>query len=369
MKTFQLPDLGEGLQDAEIVSWHVNVGDRMVADQPLVSVETAKAVVEVPAPWSGTLVKQHGDVGAVIPVGGPLADIETETASTDAASVVGSLPAVPHPAPTVAAQSRSVSADPSIKVAPAVRRRASELGVDLSKLNPTAAGGMITIADVEAAAAGQAGPGNGYEPLGGVRRAMADAMSRHAAKVVPATVSDEAVIDGWSSGSDPTVRLIRAVVAACEAAPALNAWLDADGKSRRLHTTIDLGIAMESEDGLFAPVLRDVAAANDDDLRRRLETMKRDVKARRVPLSELRGQTISLSNFGMFGGLNAVLTVMPPQVAIIGAGRIHSAPRVIDGTIRAARVLPLSLTFDHRAVTGAEAIAFLRAAISDLERP
>src|SRR5438309_111163 len=143
---------------------------------------------------------------------------------------------------------------------------------------------------------------NPAEPLSGVRRAMAVNMSRSHAEIVPATVSDEADIEAWVPGSDTTIRLVRAVVAGCTAVPALNAWYDGRNMERRLIKPIDLGLAVDTGDGLFVPVLRNVGGRDAEDLRRGIEAMKRDVRARSVPLAELRGQTITPSNFGMFGG-------------------------------------------------------------------
>ena len=364
MKTFRLPDLGEGLQEAEIVSWHVGVGERVVADQPLVSVETAKAVVEVPSPWAGRVVRLYGQPGDMLNVGSALADLEGEDSSRDAGTVVGTLPKAPAAGAAPGGVKEFVR--PARAVAsPAVRKRAAELGVDLAGIAGSGTGGTVTRDDVEAASQ-VAASADGYQPLRGVRRAMAEAIARAGAEIVPASVTDEAVIEPWPADADPTIRLVRAVAAGCRAAPALNAWFDGARKARRLHTQIDLGIAMETDDGLFVPVLRNIAGRTDDDLRAGLEAMKRDVAARTVPLSELRGQTITLSNFGMLGGLHAALTIVPPQVAILGAGRIHRAARVVGDEIRAVRIMPLSLTFDHRAVTGAEAIRFLTAVIAEL---
>ncbi|MEZ5850507.1 MAG: dihydrolipoamide acetyltransferase family protein [Hyphomicrobiaceae bacterium] len=374
MKTFSLPDLGEGLTEAEIVAWHVSVGDHVVADQPILSVETAKAVVEVPSPWSGRIAALHHQPGDEVPVGEALVDIETDEPAHDTGTVVGTLPQAP-PQPKAAANTPVPAAPPAtpVKAPPAIRRLAQDLGVDLAQVHGTGPAGSITREDVEAAAAtattAPAPATDGYEPLRGVRRAMADLMARQAHAVVPASVSDEAVIDAWGPGTDPTIRLIRAAAAGCRAAPALNAWYDPVRKARRLHTRVDLGLAVNTDDGLFNPALRDIAGRDDADLRRGLDALLRDVRDRTVPLEELKGQTISLSNFGMLGGLTAALTIMPPQVAILGAGRIHEAPRAVAGAVRIVRLLPLSVTFDHRAVTGAEAIAFLNAVIADLARP
>ena len=363
MKTFKLPDLGEGLQDAEIVAWHVGAGEKVVADQPLVSVETAKAVVEVPSPWSGRVLALHAKPGDVVGIGAALVDIDTEDELRDTGTVVGTLQPIRSAEPRVLAEKTTPTAARS-KMSPAVRKLAMDLGLNPLAITGSGPEGSLTRRDVEAAMQAKSAV-SGFEPLRGVRRAMAETMAR-AAAVVAATVTDEAIIDAWPEGADPTVRLVRGIVAGCRAAPALNAWFDPAQRSRQLHDRIDLGIAMETEDGLFAPVLRNVGFRTDDDLRLGLEAMKRDIAQRTVPLAELRGQTITLSNFGMLGGLTAALTIVPPQVAILGVGRIHRAARVIDGEIRVARILPLSLTFDHRAVTGAEAVMFLSAAIKDL---
>lgn len=364
MTTFHLPDLGEGLQEAEIVAWHVGVGDHVVADQPLVSVETEKAVVEIPSPHSGRIQALLVKVGDIARIGAPLVVFEDE-ARRDAGTVVGSVPEV-----TAAPAQPQQAAPHGIRAAPAVRALAETLAVDLSRVEGTGPHGAVTRADVERAAApaaaGALGP---REPLRGVRRAMAQNMERAHAEVVPATVIDVADIEDWSPDTDATLRLIRAIVAGCAAEPALNAWYFGRDRARQLHARVDLGLAMDTQEGLFVPVLRDVARRAPDDLRRGLEAMKAAVRSRSVPLEELRGATITLSNFGMFGGQHAALVVVPPQMAIVGAGRIHQRVVPIAGKPAVRRVLPLSLTFDHRAVMGGEASRFLAAVIADLEQP
>ena len=362
MKTFALPDLGEGLQDAEIVSWHVAAGDHVVADQPLVAVETDKAVIEIPSPHAGRIERLCAKVGERIKVGAPVVEF-AEGTSPDTGAIVGELV---KPVPARAAE----PAPPSIagvKAAPAVRRRAQELGVELAEATGTGPGGAITIADVEKLAqiAATATP---EEELKGVRRAMAVKMAKSGAEIVPATVTDDADIGDWRAAADFTVRLVRAIVAGCKAAPALNAWYDAARMTRRVHAAIDLGLAVDTADGLIVPVLRDVGNRDAANLRKGIDALKADVRARTVPLPELRGQTITLSNFGMFGGRYAALVIVPPQVAILGAGKARSVLVARDGGPQVRRILPLSLTFDHRAVTGGEAARFLQAAIQDLER-
>jgi pyruvate dehydrogenase E2 component (dihydrolipoamide acetyltransferase) len=186
-------------------------------------------------------------------------------------------------------------------------------------------------------------------------------------EVAPATIMDDADIDVWPDGVDTTLRLIRALVKACRAEPSLNAWFESESLARRVLRKIDLGIAVDLPEGLFVPVLRDVAERDPADLRAALARMREDITARRIPPEELRGATITLSNFGMIAGKYAAPVVVPPTVAILGAGRIRSAVLAINGAPAVHRILPLSLTFDHRVVSGGEAGRFLAAVISDLE--
>jgi 2-oxoisovalerate dehydrogenase E2 component (dihydrolipoyl transacylase) len=365
MRQFTLPDLGEGLEEAEIVTWHVNEGDNVVADQPLVSVETDKAVVEVPSPWSGRIARVFGANGDLVKVGAPLVEF-AEGADQDTGTVVGQLDAYDK---QVAAAELPAALAPgrTLQVLPAVRALARKLDVDLNAVQSTGPGGTITRADVERAAKSlsEAGPA---ESLRGMRRAMAQRMAAAHAEVVRATVTDDADIDEWRKNEDVSVRLIRAIGVACKAEPALNAWYNSNAGERRLVKRIDIGIAVDTEGGLIVPVMRNVDARGGPDLRAGLDRLRADAAARSIPPEELRGATITLSNFGMIGGLYANLVVVPPQVAIIGAGRI--ARRVIAQQSQPAvrRVLPLSLTFDHRVVTGGEAARFMVALKSDLER-
>jgi 2-oxoisovalerate dehydrogenase E2 component (dihydrolipoyl transacylase) len=252
-----------------------------------------------------------------------------------------------------------------VRASPAIRSRAAQLGIDLAAVIGTGPGGAITGGDLSLLARHKPPP-SGYERLVGIRRAMAEALAR-SVSVIPATVTEEADVSGWTSAPDITIRLVRAIVAGCRAAPALNAWFDGEQAARRLHNTIDLGLAVNTADGLFVPVLRDVATRGDDDLREALEHLKQSVATRTIAPRDLTGQTITLSNFGMIGGLYAHLTVAAPQVAILGAGRVHKAARVIADQVQIRTVMPLSLTFDHRCVTGAEAVTFLRTFKQTLE--
>lgn len=361
MIPFSLPDLGEGLKDAEIVSWHVAEGDHVVADQPLVSVETDKAVVEIPSPQSGRIAKILAKLGDHVKVGTPLVEFESGV-HPDTGTVVGEL--TPHQAPLAQPQNVPAAARNVIIAAPAVRAFAKDRGVDLRALRGTGPGGAITREDVMRAATPSPGEG---EPLRGVRLSMARNMAAAHASVVPASLHDDADIEAWwSPTADVTARLIRAIADACGAVRALNMRFDAARLERRDNAQVNLGIAINTEAGLIVAVLRDVGGKDLDGLRRDLDDLKGRVRERSVAPSELKDATITLSNFGTLAGQHASLVVMPPQVAIVGAGRIDVRARPGANGVAFRHFLPLSITFDHRVVDGAEAARFMEAMIEDL---
>lgn len=367
MTSFVLPDLGEGLQEAEIVDWHVAEGDHVVADQPLVSVETEKAVVEIPSPRSGRVLHLLGKRGDRIKVGSPLIEFE-EGAHADAGTVVGDLGMPAGRASIVAEHIAAPAHEAIVKAAPAVRALAAEHGIDLAQIKGSGPDGAIGRDDVlrEAAAA----LGAAVEPLRGVRLAMARNMALAHQSVVPATLFDDSDVTAWwAPTADISVRLIRAIAIACAAEPGLNCWFDASRMARELKPRIDLGIAVDTAAGLIVPVLRGIGGRDMASLRQSLDALTASANARTIPPAELKGATITLSNFGAIGGRYACLVVLPPQVAIIGAGKI--SPVATNGSrgpsSRAS--LPLSLTFDHRVVTGGEAARFMKAMITDMERP
>ena len=250
---------------------------------------------------------------------------------------------------------------------PAARAKARALGLDLASVTGTGPGGRIRVADVERTAA-QAERSAGEETLRGVRRTMAQRMALSHAQVVPVTVTEDADIGDWHEDEDVTVRLIRAIVAGCKASPALNAWFADNPARRTLHRDVHVGIAADSGDGLFVPVLRDAGGQEPAAVRAEVDRLRAGVATRTLAPEELDGATITLSNFGMLAGRYGTPVVVPPQVAILGAGRAREEPVARDGAIAIRRRLPLSLTFDHRACTGAESSRFLAAVVADLER-
>ncbi|NOT88408.1 MAG: 2-oxo acid dehydrogenase subunit E2 [Lysobacter sp.] len=463
-KTFILPDLGEGLPDATIVEWFVKPGDTIKLDAPLVSMETAKAVVEVPSPVSGRVLKLAGAAGDIVVTGTLLAEFEIDAsmpqraegqdtghhhapppkpapvgaaeaaipdaAATSIAASTAPTPAAPTDAGTVvgamqssdAVRSEAAVAVGGVKAMPAVRAMARKLGVDLSRVRATGADGVATMDDVKRAAtdgsaklgiapvgaagaaisgaatnsiAASAAPTNATtqrtqlsatgkpmrtqppgvsvtgqpEQLKGVRRNMARVMADAHAKVVPTTLTDDADIHAWAHGNDMTARLVRAICVAAKAVPALNAWFDGDNLTRTLHPQVDIGIAVDTDDGLFVPALRNADMLDARGVREAIGRLRAQVETRSIPASELSGYTISLSNFGMFAGRYATPVVVPPCVAIVAAGRARHQITPVIGGFESHKVIPLSITFDHRACTGGEAARFLRAMLDDLGLP
>jgi len=453
-KTFHLPDLGEGLPDATIVEWLVKEGDSVKLDAPLVSMETAKAVVEVPSPFTGKLLKQHGAAGDVINTGAPLAEFELDPKGKQRAENAAGghhAPAQPTkgagaPAPVngdkviasdeggeikkggtvdredegtvvgAVSSSNEVRTEQAgivggVKAVPAVRAMARKLKVDLARVQATGAGGVVTMQDVKnAAAAGTAQRGTAPaaapaariapaavaapqrstvsyagkpmrttppsvqatgqpEQLRGVRRNMARVMADARDRVVQTTIVDDADLHQWLGKQDITGRTVRAIVAACKAEPALNAWFDDQNLSLTKHPHVDLGIAVDTPDGLFVPALRNADMLDARGMREGINRLRAQVEDRSIPASELTGYTISLSNFGMFAGRYGTVVVVPPCVAIVGVGKLSHDVVAVMGGIEVHRRLPISLTFDHRACTGGEAARFLKAILDDLGLP
>lgn len=363
MRVFVLPDLGEGLQEAEIVEWRVAPGDEVAADQIIVAVETDKAIVEVPAPHAGRIEKLFGKAGDVVHVGAPLVGFEGEV--EDPGTVVGELSAAG--AAHHGVEPRVASA--GVRATPAVRALARKLNVNLEIVQPSGPSGSISVADVERAAKSPS-PGGTEEVLHGMRRTMARNMALAHAEVASVTVVDDADVESWAGKGSPMARLVRAIVAACRIEPGLNAWYDAKTSSRRMLEEVHVGVAVDTPDGLLVPVLRDSHRRDGKDLGEAISSLVRDARERRLPPDALRGATISLSNYGAIAGRYASPIVVPPMVAIVGAGRLVRRPVVAaDGQVVAHHTLPVSLTFDHRAVTGGEAGRFLNAVIEDLSKP
>jgi 2-oxoisovalerate dehydrogenase E2 component (dihydrolipoyl transacylase) len=369
---FNLPDLGEGLAEAEIHEWYIKEGDTVKLDQPMVSMETAKAVVDVPAPQSGKIAKLYGKAGDIIQTGAPLVEFESDATHLpkDKGTVVGNL----EESSTVLDSGDMIIGAPkqatsTVKAMPVVRALAKQMNVDINRVTPTGPQGQITIEDVKKFAAQKTTsslPGN-VEALHGVRRAMAIAMTHSHQEIVPVTIVDDADITHYTKDTDITARLMTAMIAGIKAEPSLNAWYDGKTMERCLLSEINLGLAVDTEEGLFVPVIKDVAKRSVSELRTTINNYKKSVRDRSVAPSELQGATITLSNFGMIAGRYATPIIVPPMVAILGSGKIREVVLPHEGKMEIRRVMPLSLSFDHRAVTGGEATRFLAAVIKSLE--
>jgi len=388
MSTFRLPDLGEGLAEAEIVQWHVKVGDHVRVDQPMVSMETAKAVVDVPAPFSGTVIALCGAPGDIVPTGAALIEFDSGT-------VVGTMPATAAEefVETATVGSRNHGNNSRGRAVPAARALAKRLGVDLTTLQGSGRAGLITLDDVlqyanisattnfapaangnstspGARAIAAASPADGsVEPLRGVRRAMAQSMSLSRDQVAGSTVCDDADIHHWTHRGDFMLRLMRAMIFAWRAEPALNAWYDPVTQSRILVAHIDLAIAVDTPGGLTIPVLRNIEDKSPSELRAGIALQKDAAHRRSTSAADLRDFTLMLSNFGTLAGRYGIPLVVPPAVAILGAGKVREDAVAVAGSVHAHRRMPLSLSFDHRCITGGEACRFLGAVITDLEKP
>jgi 2-oxoisovalerate dehydrogenase E2 component (dihydrolipoyl transacylase) len=398
MTVFKLPDLGEGLSEAEILRWHVKVGDQIEVDAPMLSVETAKAVVEVPSPVSGTITALHAQPGDRIEIGAPLIEFAPDAAASQAAAratlaaasddsgtVVGRMPGLADDDATAAAlEAANAVTGPRVRAVPAARALARSLGVEVGTLTGSGRGGLITLDDVMAVglpgsnAASKMHPapsarapaaGGDVEVLRSLRRAMAQSMSLSRDSVMACSVFDDADLHAWGAGRDYTTRVLRAITAGVRTEPGLNAWFDGKSQSRTLFEQIDVGIAVDTIDGLLVPVIRHVEKRSPAQLRVELDRLKRAARDRTVGSEELRNFTFMLSNFGSMAGRYATPIVVPPAVAILGTGRVRRDVIAAAERIEIHTRMPLSLTFDHRVITGGEAVRFLGAVIADLELP
>lgn len=368
MKIFYLPDLGEGLPEAEIREWFIQEGDFIQADQPMVSMETAKAVVEVPAPKSGRISKLYGKIGEMISTGAPLVEFEGEE-TEETGTVVGRTEVTNIVLPEVSVGQAKSTATAHTKILPAVRALAKQLDVDLTLITPSGSAGQITAEDIKKAAlqGAQKTLQPDFEPLQGVRRAMAVTMMTVHCQTVPITLVDDAPLLHWSPDMDITLCVIKAILAGCHAEPILNSWFDGETLSRRMIKEVNLGLAVDSNEGLFVPVLKNADTMSAQKIRESIDYFKKAVQKRSLKPEELRGATITLSNFGAFAGRYGDPIVIPPTVAILGVGRLREQPYAANGQITIQKVLPLSLTIDHRAITGGEASRFLAMVIQNLE--
>jgi len=357
---FKLPDLGEGLTEGEIARWLVREGDVVEEDQPLVEIQTDKATVEIPSPYDGTVLRILVADGEIAPVGAPLVVIGDPNEAPDGT------PTAPGTRPRETVSQGEVAAGASgttrVQATPLVRRIAQELGVDLTSLSGSGPGGRVTEQDVRAAA-GTSSEGR-REPLRGVRRLIAEHMTRAHHEVPAVTWVEEC-----DFAAVPLDRLVATVLKACASTlqefPELNARLEGDAIVYL--ERYDIGFAVQTEQGLVVPVVRSCDAKTVEEVDAELTRLADGARAGTLRPEELRDSTFTVTSAGKLAGLFQTPLVNHPEVAILSVGRIAPRPVVSDGEVVARPMGYVALTFDHRVVDGARAAAFGLAVIDRLE--
>jgi pyruvate dehydrogenase E2 component (dihydrolipoamide acetyltransferase) len=392
---FKLPDLGEGLTEAEIRKWLVRVGDHVERDQPLVEIETDKAVVELPSPGRGTVLSIQKSEGAVAKVGEVLvsiggvegavaAPVEGKKASV---SVVGELPEYREKPAPVTPQGQRVLATP------AVRKLARDRGIDIAGIKGTGPGGRVTEDDLAKAQPAEAKPKMepkfdlyGFverQPLRGIRRTTARRMVESQTRAAQVTAMDVADVTGlvelrrkWKEalkekGMNITYMpfVIKAVVQALKSNPILNSTLDDEKEEIIIKRYYNIGFAVATEEGLIVPVLKAADQKSITEIAEELERLVEKASSREIDLADLKGGTFTITNYGVFGGTYGTPIINYPETAILGTGRIAETPMVVGGEVKIRNVLYLSLTFDHRVMDGAEAARFMNELKRYLEDP
>ena len=394
---FKLPDVGEGIAQAEIVTWHADVGDVVREDQPLVDVMTDKATVEIGAPVAGRIVSRKGEAGKMAAIGAELVVIETDAAATIPA------PLAP-PAPRAAASSTAAlpaEAAPArlrpekVLAAPAVRARATALGLDLAGIRPSGTDGHIRHEDLDAVLLARQGesPGPGTVPPGtdsieeikviGLRRQIAERMQDSMRRIphfsyveevdVTALEALRADLNAAPEPGRPKLTLlpflIRAIIRALARHPGLNAHFDDEAMVIRRHGAEHVGVATQTPRGLVVPVIRHAEGRTLWQSAAEILRLSEAARAGKASRAELSGSTITVSSLGALGGLAATPIINPPEVAIVGVNKILERPVVRQGRIVVARMMNLSSSFDHRVVDGFYAAAFIKDVIGELEAP
>ena len=400
VQQFLLPDLGEGLEDAEVVAWKVKGGDRVELNQVLVEVNTAKALVEIPSPWAGVVEKLHAAEGGVVNVGQPLVSIRVEGAAEATkekkpkrqALLVGYGVAEEEETPAARARvapARERAGGAPIPASPPVRRLARELGIDLGSVAGTGAGGRVTREDVMKAAAGVGAvlgrqvadaAGDQRVPVRGVRRLTAEKMARSAREIPHVTTFltvDATPLEAFrgelerDTGSRFTALpiIVRAFVEVAKQFRSLNATFDGDASEIVLRGDIHVGIAAETERGLLVPVVRHADRRGIRELAGEIARLVSAARDGRSTPEELSGGTVTVTNVGSFGADFGTPIINHPESAILAIGVIEPRALVIKGRVEARPAVTLSLSFDHRVLDGAEAGRAMKALGDLLESP
>jgi 2-oxoisovalerate dehydrogenase E2 component (dihydrolipoyl transacylase) len=383
---FRLPDVGEGIAEAEIVEWHVAVGDHVAEEQPLVDVMTDKATVELTSPVTGVIVERGAEEGQELAVGEALVVLETGAGAppeppptTDDAA-----PPTAARAPAAAAPAAPAARSGSKPLAsPATRRRAREAGVDLASVQGSGPDGRVVDADLAAARPPELAKRDGVTDVKviGLRRRIAERMIDsyrripHYAYVEEVDVTELEALRAHLNASRLDARLslppflITALVRVLPDFPQINATFDDEAGVVHRHAPVHMGVAVQTDNGLMVPVIRHAEARDLWDLSAeigRLAAAARDGKASR---EELSGSTITLTSLGLLGGIATTPIINAPEVAIVGPNKIVERPVVRDGQIHVRKMMNISSSFDHRVVDGYDAAAFIQAVKARLEHP
>ncbi|HJU96554.1 MAG TPA: dihydrolipoamide acetyltransferase family protein [Jiangellaceae bacterium] len=402
--TFTLPDLGEGLTEAEIVAWRVAEGDNVGVDDIVVEVETAKAAVEVPCPYAGTVVTLHGSVGDMVPVGRPLLTVEpNEDHAGSGAVLVGygtehgdgrrrhGRGRAPSTEPSPGAAEKPERSAPRV-ISPVVRRLARDRGLDVARLAGSGPDGLVLRRDVESALTAAPVADDVPTPaatdevrirLRGVRRAAVDTLTRSRREIPDTTTWVDADATGLVEARDALraaypdcsigllALLARFVVAGLRRHPELNARVEHDGDTIEIVQPghVNLGFAAQTDRGLVVPVVRDAHRMTTLQLADELTRLTGSARDGRIGPRDLTGGTFTLNNYGVFGVDGSTPIINHPEAALLGVGRIVDKPWVVDGELAVRKVTQLSLTFDHRVCDGGVAGGFLRFVADCVERP
>jgi len=387
---FVLPDLGEGTTEGEVRKWVVKQGDLVEEHQTVLEIETDKAVVEVPSPKKGTVLKINKDVGEIVKVGEVLMTIalEGEAAKEEEKPKPEEKPKAEERPKSVSVVGVLPEEEEEVLATPAVRAFAKELGVNLEALKGSGPGGSITKEDVtkasgkEKKAEDQYGPTERI-PFRGLRRTIAKNMLLSQKTTAFVTGMEEAdITDLWNLREREKKALlekglhltflpffIKAVYHALTEYPMLNASLDEEREEIVLKKYYTIGVAVDTPEGLMVPVIKDAVRKTIHELAVELQDLSQKARDRKIKLEEMKGSTFTITNYGHFGGIFATPIINYPDVAILGTGRISDKPWVKDGQIVIRRILPLSLTFDHRVTDGVYSSKFLMKVIQYLEDP
>ena len=401
VKSFRFPDVGEGITEGEIVRWLVKEGDEVKEDQTLAEIETDKAVVEMPSPYKGTILKVHAKEKEIVKVGQVLVTIgeKGEPVGEELAATAAGKTEAPSFGPAVVGVVPESQAEIlEVLAAPKVRRLAVELGVDIRSVRGTGPQGRITEEDVRSAKA--AAPAAEAKkpvfkvkekfdfygeleriPLRGVRRATAKRMRQSVSTAAHVTHFDEADVTELvkireelrARAAEKGVKLtylpfiIKALLAAIKEHPLLNATLSDEDEEILVKKYYNFGIAVDVPDGLIVPVIKGVDQKSIFDLAGEIQSLAEAAKARTLDLADLRGGTFSITNVGMIGGEAATPIINSPEVAILATLKIKDRVRLKNGRVAAVKTLPLSLSFDHRVIDGAEAARFMNDLVAKLE--